>query len=140
MDGVDAGLRRVIDLQDRRIYLQGAEMESHLHLRCEVQRRNRDLDRLALPAGQLCRLAEDVGIVHRPENRVILSAQHLIDLGVQLPRNLLAVSCEKMLPFCRRNVIAVQNAVGILCELATQVGALGILGHESEDHFRSLLQ
>jgi len=119
VDGIDAALGRVIDLEDRCVELEGATIKSNFHLRREVQRRNRDLDRLAFPAGLLRGLANDVGIIHRPQKRIITSGKHLIDFGVQLPRNLFAVSCKQMLPLGLGNVVAVQDAVWIVCELST---------------------
>lgn len=113
-------------------------METHFHVRREVQRRDRDFLRLPLPADLQRGPAKNVGIVDRPEDRVIRSTKHVIDLGVQLPGDLLAVSREQVLSLCHGNFVAVQDAAGIGCELPAQRGALRILGDESEDHFVSL--
>lgn len=46
------------------------------------------------------------------------AGQHVIDLGVQLPRNLLAVSGDQMVPLGPGNVVAVQDTVWIACEFS----------------------
>jgi hypothetical protein len=123
MNGMDAG--GALDLQDLRVDLPAALMESHLDERSEVQRRNRDLEQAARRARAQGGLADELGIVDRPDDRIIRrSREHAIDFGVQLPRNPFAVSGEQVLSFCRRNSIAVEDAVPVLCELSAQSGVL----------------
>lgn len=120
---MDAG--GMLDRQDLRLDLPAALMEPDLGFGSEVEHRNRDPDRLARRADPQGGLADDRRIVDRPDDRKIAhSREHAVDFGVQLPRDLFAVSREQMLPFRRGNAIAVENLVVIPGELPSQRGAL----------------
>lgn len=52
------------------------------------------------------------------------SGEHVIDLGVQLPRKLFAVACDEVLSLRLGNIETIQDSVGITCELSAKLRVL----------------